>query len=93
MNGQRSESSRERLEMAKEITRLFSLERYAYVSCCGIAVVLLLINAVILIRNGNTNGTELTLLFGASGLITVSIGRLIYMWNKVVDLILSEVAK
>lgn len=82
---------RERLEIAREITRLFNLERYVYISCCGIAVVLLLINAVMLMQKGGIDYPGLTLLFGASGLITFSIGRLIYMWNKLVDLILTEV--
>jgi len=87
----------EMLEIAKGITQLFSLERYVYIACCGIAVVLLLINAIMLIQpkegEVGVNYTGLSLLFGASGLITYSIGRLIYMWNRLVDLILSEVAE
>lgn len=86
------EEMRVRLEIAKGITQLFKLERYVYVSCCGVAVVLLLTNAGMLIVKGGIDYTGLGLLFGASGFITYSIGRLIYMWNKVVDLILSEVA-
>lgn len=83
------EEMRVRLEVARQITQLFNLERYVYVACCGIAVLLLLINAGLLIKQG-VNATALGLLFGASGFITYSIGRLIYMWNRVVDLILSE---
>jgi len=82
-----------RVEIAKDITRIFSLERYVYISCCGIAVVLLLVNAVMLMRSGALDVTSPGLLFGASGFITYSIGRLIYMWNRVVDLILSEGAE
>lgn len=84
----------EMLEIARGITQLFSLERYVYIACCGIAVVLLLINAFMLMqREGGIDYAGLSLLFGASGLITYSIGRLIYMWNRLVDLILSEVAE
>lgn len=84
------EEMRVRLDVARQITQLFNLERYVYVGCCGIAVILLLVNAGLLIKQGGVQVTGLGLLFGASGFITYSIGRLIYMWNRVVDLILSE---
>ena len=79
-----------KFKVAKQITQLFNLERYVYVACCGIAVVLLLVNAGLMISKGGVDRVGLGLLFGASGFITYSIGRLIYMWNRVVDLILSE---
>jgi|KBSMisStandDraft_5_1062788.scaffolds.fasta_scaffold1632452_2 hypothetical protein len=85
------EEMRARIEAAKQITQLFNLERYVYVACCGIAVLLLLTNAVLMMMKGGTiDRTALGLLFGASGFITYSIGRLIFMWNRVVDLILSD---
>ncbi len=88
-----SNEMREKMNIAREITQMFNLERYVYIVCCGIAVVLLLINAVMLTVKGVIDYPALTLLFGASGLITYSIGRLIYMWNRLVDLILSGVAE
>jgi predicted membrane channel-forming protein YqfA (hemolysin III family) len=78
----------ERVKIAGEITKLFSLERYVYISCCGVAVLLLLANAGMVIYEKRADSTELALLFGSSGLITYSMGRLIYMWNKIVDLTL-----
>ena len=88
------EERQEMLEIAKGITQLFSLERYVYIACCGFAVVLLLTNAVMVMwQDGAIKAADLGLLFGASGLITYSIGRLIYMWNRLVDLIFSEVAE
>jgi hypothetical protein len=88
------ENRQEMLEIARGITQLFNLERYVYIACCGFAVVLLLINAVMIMwQEGTIKVADLGLLFGASGLITYSIGRLIYMWNKLVDLIFSEVAE
>jgi hypothetical protein len=79
------EEMRVRLEIARQTAQLFNIERYVYVSCCGIAVLLLLINAALIIRKGGIDYTGLGLLFGASAFITFSIGRLIYMWNRVVD--------
>jgi len=79
---------KERLEAAKEITKLFNVERYVYISCCGVAVLLLLINAVRLFERSEVDYAGLGLLFGSGGLITYSTGRLIFMWNKILELIL-----
>ena len=78
----------ERMKVAGEITKLFSIERYVYISCCGVAVLLLLANAGMVIYEKKADATELALLFGSGGLITYSMGRLIYMWNKIIDLTL-----
>lgn len=79
-----------RLGAAKEITEIFKLERYVYITSCGIAVVLLLVNAGLLIYEKKADIPGLALLFGSGGLITFSMGRLIYMWNKIIDLILGK---
>lgn len=88
-----NEEMQAKLKIAREITQMFNMERYVYIACCSIAVALLLTNAGIIIWTKNTDFAPLSLLFGASGLITYSIGRLIYMWNKLVDLIISEVTE
>lgn len=83
-----------RLDAATKITKLFQAERYIYMSCCGIAVVLLIYCAVTLIadKSGENSWQDkmpvLTALFGSGGLITYSTGRLIYMWNKMIEVIL-----
>lgn len=82
---------RERLEAAKEITQLFSMERYAYIGCCGIAVLLLFFCAFRIFTSGaETDMAVIGSLFGSGGLITFSVGRLIFMWNKIVDIILID---
>ncbi|GEM_PF-2504921 len=82
----------ERFERAMQLTAAFKLERYVYVVCCSMAVILLIVHAALVIADKdpiNDKTTHLGLLFGASGFITYSIARLLYMWNKLVDLLFS----
>lgn len=81
----------DKIEAARQITALFKMERYAYVSSCAIAVGLLIFCAFDIIRTKPPNYSVLLgSLFGSGGLIAYSVGRLIFMWNKVVDLVLTE---
>ena len=43
---------------------------------------MLLISGASLIYKGNAGSAELSLLFGSSGLITYTAGRLLFMWNE-----------
>lgn len=83
----------DKIEAARQITALFQMERYAYVSSCAIAVGLLIFCAIMVMRAEPTNYAVLGSLFGSGGLITYSVGRLIFMWNKVVDIVLMEGAQ
>jgi hypothetical protein len=80
---------RERLDAAKEITQLFSVERYVYMACCGIAVLLLFVCAYRLLID-KPDAIAYGSLFGSGGLITFSTGRLIFMWNKIMEIILID---
>jgi hypothetical protein len=81
---------RQRLEAAKEITMLFKMERYVYMACCGLAVLLLFYCAFRLLQTKGFDPVVIGSLFGSGGLITFSTGRLIYMWNKILEIILME---
>lgn len=85
---------RQRLDAAKEITMLFKMERYVYMACCGLAVALLFYCAFRLMQNEKGfDPVVIGSLFGSGGLITFSTGRLIYMWNKILEIILMEGGK
>lgn len=89
----RSDQLRERLDAAKEITQLFSMERYVYMACCAIAVLLLFLCAYRLLSTGSYDAVAIGSLFGSGGLITFSTGRLIFMWNKILEIILIDPTK
>lgn len=80
----------QKMETIRQITSLFNMERYIYISICGFAGVLVLINAVVMLVEHDRNPASLTLLFGAGGLIAVSASRLMYMWNRVVSIIFEQ---
>lgn len=85
---------RQRLDAAKEITMLFKMERYVYMACCGLAVMLLFYCAFRLLQSDKGfDPVVIGSLFGSGGLITFSTGRLIFMWNKILEIILMEGAK
>jgi hypothetical protein len=78
-----------RLSAVERLTQLFRLERLVYLGVTVLALAMLLVSAGILIWNQKAGAAELSTLFGASGLITYSCGRLLFMWNKALSIIFS----
>jgi hypothetical protein len=76
-----------RVEAVERLTRLFRMERLVYLAITCISLIMLLTSAAILIWNEKAGPAELTGLFGSSGLITYSAGRLLVMWNQALQLL------
>jgi hypothetical protein len=55
------------------------------------SLAVLLTSAVVLLVNKSAGTIELTGLFGSSGLITYSTGRLLAMWNQALQLLAGKV--
>ena len=77
----------EKLAAVERLTALFRLERIVHLIVTTLSLALLLTSTVIQIYKGQAGRVELTLMFGASGLITYSTGRLLVMWNQALDVI------
>ncbi len=73
---------RERLEVVKELTNLFKFERMVYLVITLLSLIMLMSSAVSLMLKGQAGPAELTMLFGSSGSITYTAGRLLFMWNE-----------
>ena len=71
-----------RMEVVKELTNLFRFERAVYLGVSIISLVMLIGSALSLLWKGQAGAAELMMLFGSSGLITYSTGRLLFMWNE-----------
>ena len=71
-----------RMEVVKELTNLFRFERAVYLSVTIISLIMLMGSALSLMWKGQAGAAEFTMLFGPSGLITYSTGRLLFMWNE-----------
>jgi hypothetical protein len=73
---------RQRLEAVERLTRLFRTERMVYLTTTMISLLMLVGSALSLMVRNQAGTAELTMLFGSSGLITYTAGRLLYMWSE-----------
>lgn len=71
-----------RMEAVERLTNLFKMERYVHLAVTSLSLALLLLCTGILLYNGKAGIAELSGLFGSSGLITYSTGRLLFMWTQ-----------
>jgi len=71
-----------RMDAVERLTQLFWAERLVHLAITTISLIMLLVSAGALLYRGTAGAPELTGLFGSSGLITYSAGRLLFMWNQ-----------
>lgn len=72
----------QRLEGVERLTKLFRTERMVYLITTIISLLMLVGSALSLMLRNQAGTAELTMLFGSSGLITYTAGRLLFMWNE-----------
>jgi hypothetical protein len=80
----------QRLAAIERITQLFKLERIVYLSITILALGMLLASAGILVWKGTAGPAELSSLFGSSGLIAYSCGRVLFMWHRALSFLLTQ---
>lgn len=73
----------QRLIAAERILRIFMPERIGYLLVSIVSCVTLFVVIWRLINAGTAGSTELALMFGSTGLITISSARVIKMFNDV----------
>jgi hypothetical protein len=81
---------KERMDAVERLTNLFRLERMVHLAVTGLSLAMLLGSAGVLLYRGEAGPAELSGLFGSSGLITYSAGRLLFMWNQALRLLAGE---
>lgn len=72
----------ERLSAVERLVHLFRLERMVHLFVTSISLVMLLASAALLLSRSGPDMVVLTGLFGSSGLIAYSVGRLLRMWDQ-----------
>ena len=82
-----------RMDAVERLTHLFKIERMVHLGVTSISLVMLLASAGVLLFKGKAGAAELAGLFGSSGLITYSAGRLLVMWNQALRLIAGETTR
>lgn len=81
---------RDRIEAVERLAYLFKVERFVYLGVTVISFLLLLTIAVRMLIQGSAESTEWVLLFGSSGLITITANRVIQMWSQALRMVSSE---
>lgn len=80
-----------RVDAVERLTALFRLERLVHLAVTLISLVMLLTSAAFLIYKKQAGPAELAGLFGSSGLITYSAGRLLFMWSQALRVLAGEI--
>ena len=80
-------SQRDRLRSIRQLLDMFRLERFAYLAVTVISVAVLLTCAIMLLVRKEAPYVAVFGLFGASGGITYSTGRLLRMWSDAIRLL------
>ena len=75
------------LDALERLMRMFAAERILYLVCSVVAFALLIVASVVLIRAGKLDWTAASMLFGSTGLITLSAFRVSFFLNRAFDLI------
>ena len=81
---------RDRVEAVERLAQLFRLERFVYLGVTAISFLLLLTIAVRIFIQGSAQLAEWGLLFGSSGLITITGNRVLQMWSQALRMVASE---
>jgi hypothetical protein len=79
-----------RMDAVERLTALFRLERLVHLIVTTVSLIMLITSAGVLLYKGQAGPAELTGLFGSSGLITYSAGRLLFMWTQALRLLAGE---
>ncbi len=77
------------LSALERLMKMFALERILYLVCSVVSFVLLIVCLWGLISTGQVSVPQLSMIFGATGLIAASAARVSYFLNKSFDLISS----
>jgi len=80
------------MDVVERLTNLFKWERLAYLTMTGLSLGILLTSAGVLLLRKRAGYAEITGLFGSSGIITYTTGRLLFMWSQALRLLAGEPA-
>lgn len=79
-----------RLRAVKGLTKIYRLERFAYLGATGLSFAVLIVLAIKMLVRGETSLGQWALMFGSTGLITVTASGLLKMWNQAIRFVASE---
>lgn len=78
-----------RYEIVEKLIKLFKFERIVHLIVTGLSLIILIVSISLMISTGNIGKAELSLMFGSSGLVTYTAGRLLRMWDQALKIIVT----
>ena len=70
-----------RLDAVKQLIATFRMERYVYLTVAGVSILAFLACAGVMVFRKELAAADIVLLFGSTGGIVVSSGRVLRMWS------------
>jgi hypothetical protein len=83
-------SLEDRVKAIEQLTQIFRTDRLLFLAATALALLFLLGVAGRLLVRGQGSIPEWASLFGSSGLITLTINRILQMWTQALRLLASE---
>jgi hypothetical protein len=80
---------KQRLDVARQLLELFKPERVVYLAVTILALVILITSAIVMLSKDNSVITT-TGLFGSSGAIAFTTGRVLLMWDRMFTALLGS---
>ena len=87
------ENIKDRVTAVKDLLEAFHLERIVYLTVNLVSLSVLVVSAIVLLVRGTAQPTEVVGLFGSSGAITYSTGRLLRMWSDAIRILQPNLGK
>ena len=81
-----------RLHVIERLTQVFRTERIVYLAITVMAFMALVSCAGALVYKGQAGTPELSMLFGSSGLITYTGGRVLFMWSRALQAVMPTIS-
>jgi len=80
----------QRIDAVKSLIGIFRMERVVYLVITSASLLMLLTAVIAIMSKDQQNLGVLTALFGSSGLITYSLGRLLRMWDQALEVLMRD---
>jgi hypothetical protein len=78
---------RDRVDAIKSLLDAFKLERSVYLGVTVVSVIILLVSTISLLLKDSSQTPAILGLFGSTGTITYSAGRVLRMWNDALQVL------
>ena len=75
--------------IVEKLIKLFKFERITHLIVTALSLIILLIAISLMIYNKEAGKAELSLMFGSSGLVTYTGGKLLKMWDQALKIIVT----